>query len=515
MKLSTVLKRFSDFELLTDFEIKDVNISHVTVVDAPDATNYTRGEEFVLTSGYIFLKDDAILKKVLDSCKKQGCSALGIKLSRFLKTLPYEIIQYANKLKIPIINIPEKYAYSDIINPILSNILKNNIDEMHFTEKLHNEFTYMLVENKDIEEILNYLYKIIKIDFCFYDYFSNKEFYFGACKNKDGCFSRVIQGKTMKLGKIIVFNLEKNLSYTSKMAIYYCLTVLNIKIEQYIILTQIKERYLNDFVNDLLINNINSEEELFTRANLLKKDVNGNFFCIIFDIDNYKDTLINSPEKNSKLENFKNDTFKRIVEIFKSKNMIFHYYKKSDSIVFIVKENNILSNIKDDIIKPIKNYIYEIYLEYKKLTFTVGIGMVQKNILNISKSYNEAMDSIKIGRTLQNEDGIFIFKDIEFFKSLNESIEDEKSVPYFVKDFLNVVNYSKEKDSDYTKTLISLIENNWSIKKCAKNQFLHYNTIKYRYDKLQEITNKDFENYNDRFLLEFAYRYLKIKGNEI
>ena len=43
MKLSTVLKRFSDFELLTDFEIKDVNISHVTVVDAPDASNYTRG----------------------------------------------------------------------------------------------------------------------------------------------------------------------------------------------------------------------------------------------------------------------------------------------------------------------------------------------------------------------------------------------------------------------------------------------------------------------------------------
>lgn len=521
MKLQDILNKFKDFELLTNFDIKDINISHVTVMDAPDAVTFSKGGEFVLTSGYILKDDIKTFFDFIENSKKFGCSAIGIKLDRFIKILPNEVIEFANKMNFPLINIPTKYSYSDIINPVLSNILDKQLEEMKLTEKIHNNFVNMIIENKSTEEILKYLYEIIERDIVFYDYFSNKNYHFGnEFVENDKTFNRIIHGKYREIGKTVCNVDSDNLSYVEKMAIFYCSTILNIKIEQDVIVVKTRENYLNDFINDLLTHNINSEEELFTRANLLKKDVSESWSCIIFDIDNYKDTLVSSPEETHNLENIKVRMFRKITEFLKSKDLIFHYYTKSDSLVILIKsmkkEKYNPENIKKNLIVPIKKYIKEIFYDYEHLTLTVGIGMRQDKIINIYKSYEEAMDSIRIGRTLQNQNGIFIFQDIEFFKNLKDTIENQNSTPYFIKDFLKVIDYSKEKDMDYTSTLISLIENNWSIKKASEVQYLHYNTIKYRYEKLQQITGKDFENSNDRFLLELGYRYFKInkqKGN--
>lgn len=78
---------------------------------------------------------------------------------------------------------------------------------------------------------------------------------------------------------------------------------------------------------------------------------------------------------------------------------------------------------------------------------------------------------------------------------------------------MKILKYDKEKDTTYFETLNRLIENNWSLKQTSKKQFLHYNTIKYRFEKISEIINKDLNDNNTRFLLELGYRYLKLNKN--
>ena len=78
---------------------------------------------------------------------------------------------------------------------------------------------------------------------------------------------------------------------------------------------------------------------------------------------------------------------------------------------------------------------------------------------------------------------------------------------------MKIINYDKEKDTTSFETLNRLIENNWSLKQTSKKQFLHYNTIKYRFEKISEIINKDLNDNNTRFLLELGYRYLKLNKN--
>ena len=64
MKLTEILDMFKDFELLTNFSIDDIEILHTTVLDAPDGATYACGNEFVISSGYLFKQNENIYKKI-------------------------------------------------------------------------------------------------------------------------------------------------------------------------------------------------------------------------------------------------------------------------------------------------------------------------------------------------------------------------------------------------------------------------------------------------------------------
>lgn len=64
------------------------------------------------------------------------------------------------------------------------------------------------------------------------------------------------------------------------------------------------------------------------------------------------------------------------------------------------------------------------------------------------------------------------------------------------------------------KTLRVLIENNFNLKKSAKAMYLHYNTMRYRVDKLKDY-GIDIENGYRLAEVVFAYNiYLWLKAND-
>lgn len=301
------------------------------------------------------------------------------------------------------------------------------------------------------------------------------------------------------------------MSEFDKTIIDYALEIALIQIEKEITIVKLKENYLNDFISDILSGNIQSKEELLIRAKLFDIDIDGYSSVIIFDIDNYKYSIVQKPLENIKLEEIKRKMFEKIIQNFELLKSKVLYYKKSDSLVLITKHNssdNTLLNELEFLVSKLKKIIKSDF----NFTFTVGMGNIQKDILDINKSYEEALDCIKIGRLLEENDGIFKYDDIEFFKILSTTINSSKT-PSFINDILKILKYDKEKDTTYFETLNRLIENNWSLKQTSKKQFLHYNTIKYRFEKISEIINKDLNDNNTRFLLELGYRYLKLNKN--
>ena len=476
MKLTEILDMFKDFELLTNFSIDDIEILHTTVLDAPDGATYACGNEFVISSGYLFKENEQEIGLYIKRLKKLGCCALGIKVERYFSKIPEEMLIVANELKFPIINIPAYYPFSSIITPILSRLIDSKVDNLTKIEKIRNNFIRIVVENKSLKTTLNYLYSLLNIDYIFYDYFLDKKYNNITFIEKEHYFSKSIFSKNKEIGKLILQTEESKLSDFDKTILDYALEIVLIQIEKEITIIKLKENYLNDFINDILIGNIQSKEELFTRSKLFDIDISGYNSVVIFDIDNFKYNIIQKPLENIKLEEIKRKVFEKIIQNFELLKSKVLYYKKSDSLVLITKHNatdTISLNELESIVRRIKDIVKANY----DFTFTVGIGHICEEINDIDKSYQEAMDCIKIGRLLQENDGIFKYDDIEFFKILSTTINSSKT-PSFIKDIIKLIKYDKEKDTTYFETLLCLIENNWSLKQTSNKQYLHYNTIK-------------------------------------
>lgn len=84
----------------------DNKINYVLTIDVPDAANWTKGYELLLTSTYIFVANPELMETIVYKLAKRNTSALAIKTGRFLDQIPQQIIRAGNEKNLPIIELP-------------------------------------------------------------------------------------------------------------------------------------------------------------------------------------------------------------------------------------------------------------------------------------------------------------------------------------------------------------------------------------------------------------------------
>ena len=57
------------------------------------------------------------------------------------------------------------------------------------------------------------------------------------------------------------------------------------------------------------------------------------------------------------------------------------------------------------------------------------------------------------------------------------------------------------------------LRNSGNVRQVSKEMFAHYNTVSYRLKKIEEITGRDLNDPDDRFLLELATRLLSFSSS--
>lgn len=125
LTVKNMLDMFSDFQIIAGGNGINRQVTTVSVMDAPDIHEWLKGGEFLITTGYIMRDNPLKIIDLLNNINHAGAAALGIKLDRFIKTLPAAVIEKSDELGIPLIHIPNKYAFTDVINPVLSRIVNN------------------------------------------------------------------------------------------------------------------------------------------------------------------------------------------------------------------------------------------------------------------------------------------------------------------------------------------------------------------------------------------------------
>lgn len=101
-------------------------VKSVNVMDAPDVTDWIKEGEMLFTSAYPIKDHPEDAAKLLGKLNECGSAGLGIKLGRFWKSIPQNLIDQANRLGFPLIELPYQFTFSDQMNGLFQAEMKRS-----------------------------------------------------------------------------------------------------------------------------------------------------------------------------------------------------------------------------------------------------------------------------------------------------------------------------------------------------------------------------------------------------
>lgn len=86
-------------------------------------------------------------------------AGIGIKIIPYLDALPDEVLEYAEELNLPIIDIHYSIPLSEIMMAVLKEIFNKQALLLEKTEEIHRRFVEIILEGQGIEEVMEAIYE--------------------------------------------------------------------------------------------------------------------------------------------------------------------------------------------------------------------------------------------------------------------------------------------------------------------------------------------------------------------
>ncbi len=513
-------------------------ISTVTVVDTPDGFQWLSGSEVVITTTYALENTPTAFLDFTANLIARNVSALIVKSDRYMKVIPENAKKLCDEKALPLIYCPPVYAFADIINPTLSGIISKQAEQLKESTKIHESFLELAVNDRSIHDILQTLSTLIQEPTAYVDTVFHKV-YFSENASEDSLFLEGLSYETIlneyreNYSCIDVVNKEQTFGYimllsdrsgqkypdTSsniyKTAIEYASIVIILRMQIRISNRMIEEKYYSSFVGDLMLNNVKTREEINTRAHLYGWNLDGGGFVAIIDINNIKQYYLREldPGTNEKLQKYTDRIFNTSIKYIKQTFPTAIYYSQSDFIAFLITGK--LPDTARKILEETFVQIQHSLLNRVPFTISMGVGTYVDDIIDIHTSYQQAKQVIQTVYQIQQFNRLFFYDQIGIYRLLFSISANSEAIEFCDKYIRPLQKYDDQHHANLIETLQAIINSGWNLKLASEKLFLHYNSVKYRFQKICDLLGIDLRDSSRHTEIELALKIYLIQKNQM
>jgi sugar diacid utilization regulator len=136
----------------------------------------------------------------------------------------------------------------------------------------------------------------------------------------------------------------------------------------------------------------------------------------------------------------------------------------------------------------------------------IGVGERCEQIADFPRSYHQAKLGLRLLPVARWEDKVVRFDDLGVYRLL-AGIEDTEEVERFVQRWIGaLLAYDAQRGSELVRTLSSYLDRGGSYEATATALIVHRNTLKYRLQRIRQITGLDLSDPETCFNLQLATR---------
>ena len=552
MKLVEPLKKS---KVLAGDQGLDNAVQSVNVMEVPDILEWVRPGELLVTTMYPLRNDAAALETLVPQLADKGLAGLAVTPSDYMSVLPESMVDSANKLGFPIIELPEKVSFIDIIQPITNEILKLQADELRESERLHRQFISLVLGGGSYADIAQGIAHQLQRPVTIVDRFRRvlgeghiagmPRSYRAFTRDEEGgdryldvsyqpvakekiagseAERRIVPGPggsidqlvcpvmvgPMTLGEIIVWGpLSKRSKSMDLIAIEHGSTVAALKMMESRSIGEVEQRFRNEILDGLLSHDPSDREGAIRLSMDWGHQLVPPYAVIIVAPDFPSESSV-SKVRSVEQSNIGSSLHlaKRYIRSLNRGSSF--WYQGPRLVVFVPLKEQDMHGAKNHLINGLSSVCNRIGSENDPYTVSMGISPIAHDFDGFRFVYECARQSLDLGPALNSEKSCLVthYEDLGLFGVLSLSKDQGRLNRFCTENIGALVAYDAQHSADLVRTLRVYLEQNQNGASTAKLLFVHYNTLRYRIKRIKDILDADIENPRQRLAIEVALQIL-------
>lgn len=532
------IPRFSDLILLTNPTKANTIVESIEISETPDVANFIPKQIFLLTTAMVYKNNQKDLIPLIDSLKEQDAAGIGIKVGRFIETIDPAVIDYANKINFPVVQVPSDQPLGALLHQLLNYLWDTKTEQLSFALDIQKRFSDLLIHDVSIARFIADFGKMINTPVILLSPYrkviAHSKHFTQTSKPAEYYVEQLVSKYDNWIEDSPALFMIKDLNQSTLSIAGFSVTV-NSYFSHYLLILNPKQvpYPMSEFAVEqaclvlsfMLYKNQKVQESLdFLKSDFLGQlieyqqtphqsrrdwlDLGANYglikstqYQVVYAVCS-QTTITSTKIKYQQEEN--DVAFQWLQETLPLR--IKHIS------IFKVKNTNHLAILIQSRVQDLDKILSEISVELSEklpIKLTFSLGNLYETIEQIASSFIEAKTAYEEILTMTNSPLTHRYHP-KGMKSLFEKMTLE-DIHYFCETTLKELAYPVEASFiELRKTLQCYLSFQCEISKTAKEMYLHRNTIKYRIDHCAKLLEKNIQDptnsLNLRLALELSER---------
>lgn len=504
-------------------------VKFVDSMEVPDITPWLKSNELLVTTGYSIKDDHDAFVRLIENLRHVDAAGLAIK-PRFMGSIPDDIIQLADELGLPLIEIPMEVPFIQITHPLMKAIANRQTASLEFSEMVHKALTTVELEGSGYEDIAKTLHtlignvvlitdrhlriltmagplSILDLPLESTDEGSGTERKLRIRKGQldamlraygtetvriEGCswnfWYRPARAKERVYGFVFAIEQEKTLRDLELIALEHATTTATLAfLKQELVREQLK-MVEYDFFTELLLGSITNPQEAHQRTKLLGWP-QPPWSLVVMDVDDFSSYIADLGE--SAIRRIKDQIRDIIADETGDEKTIFALMGKSDSFIFLFSAKAMKGRRRMD--ESIEAAIARLRKE-TGLSMSVGISGQIDDVMGIPEGHKEAQLALKITRLVRGAGSIGHYEQLNLERALLDLSGSEALKQYHRETLGKVAEYDSTNNGQLIKTMEVLVDSAGNRSQASKALYIHRNTLAYRIKQIEKLSGLSLSN---------------------
>lgn len=501
----------------------DRPVERLNVMEVPDILPWVKPREFLLTTAYPLRSHPQALVELIADLDRAGLSGLGIKLGRYLDVLPDGAVEQAEELGFPLVLLPDGVSFDEVFNEVLTGILNQQAEQLARSERIHQTFLQIVLDGRGLEEIAAELADIlagpaaiVAPDGTVLAHRRLDEAGLVPPPDQlrlDGVAGKAIVGdvevaaRSLPIsagarvhGHVVALEGQRPLT-DDPLALENAATVAALVMTKQMEVQAVESKYQTDLMHDLL-RHVDDPEDALRRAASFGWDLDRRVIALVLRADHALEPVV--PDEVQRRPPLGSAIAQRIRERDPGAAVV--RFSREVVVLTAAFEGD---HARDEAREFARRLVREASRN-SGVTVSAGLSRPVARVTDIAAAYEQASRALTIGRRIRGDGAVAHFDDLGAYRVLS-LVEDQTELRAFAAEVLGELANDDDATRDLRQTLSVLLDTGGNVAEASRRLHFHYNTLRYRIDKLERIVGPFMVDARRRLDVQLALLILEMR----